>query len=236
MTQEIAANWGTVVYKTDPETEKRVLPYLEYWRKTLEKADFLEESISEEKEDETGAAETGTATEQIPLWIIKKSERQAVTTELPLVPPVEIRREIADKRAYILNLLENDIYEPGVITQLQRYIERQLKEENAGNQPKGIQQLLGDIYLECFQNSVAMFVNLLQVVSQIDYALISPAGPIMAIAATRHEDCEVREYGLRCYENWEDKASLKILKKLHFEETWLQNYLNMLIADLEEDD
>ena len=172
-------------------------------------------------------SETEVAVEKTPLWSIKN---QTVTTKsFPFLFPEE-RREATDQKVYIKSLLKNDIYEPGTVTELQIYVEKQLKK----NKEK-TQSILQSIYLENFEHT-SLFVNLLQVISQIEYKMIEPAGPIMALAATRHKDCEVREYGLRCYENWEDAACLPVLKSLYFEEKWLQNYLDMLIADFEEGD
>lgn len=176
--------------------------------------------------------ETKTGIEDVPFLI----NNQTMTTVPTQYTSKEKQlREDAQKKSYIRTLLKNDIYELGTISELQTYIEKQLIIENEQYVSTNFQKILEEIYLEEFQNP-SIFVNFLQIISQIDYKLIYPTGPIMALAATRHENCEVREYGLRCYENWEDPSCLSILKSLHFEEEWLQNYLNMLISALEEGD
>lgn len=172
--------------------------------------------------------ETEIFLEKTSMWNIKN---QTMTTRLgDYQEYVRRSREIVDEKNYIENLLKNDMYEPGVVSEVQKYAEERLRCEK-----EKTQSILQSIYLENYDHT-SVFVNLLQVISQIEYSLIEPAGPIMALAATRHKDCEVREFGLRCYENWEDLKCIPILKNLHFEEEWLQNYLDMLIADLEEVD
>ena len=170
-------------------------------------------------------SETEIPVEKTSQWTIKN---QALTTKIKQDYVVHRRQEITDRKEYIKSLLKSDIYEPGTVTELQLFLEEKLADKK-----EQTQSILQQVYLEVFEYA-EIFTNLLQVISQIDYKLIEPAGPIMALAATRHHSCEVRECGLRCYENWEDPQYLPLLKSLYFEEKWLQNYLELLISDFEE--
>lgn len=222
MSEEEKNNWA-VFFRESPENAGNEKRLLAYWingnrpeTETIKRA---------AEEFARNCNETEAIVEKTSMWSIKN---QAVTTKMRPLFLQEKQRKEEEQKIYIKSLLKNDIYEPGTVTELQLYVEKQLKI----NKEK-MQSVLQSIYLEEF-GCISLFVNLLQVISQIEYKMIEPAGPIMALAATRHQNCEVREYGLRCYENWEDAACLSLLKSLHFEEKWLQNYLEMLIADFEE--
>ncbi|KSV58798.1 hypothetical protein [Acetivibrio ethanolgignens] len=222
MSEKEKNSWA-VFFKENPENDGNEERLLTYWinfnRPETEAIKKAAEAFAR------NCSETEAAVEKTPMWSIKN---QAVTTKILPFFPQEKRRKAEDQKVYIISLLKNDIYDPGTVTELQLYVENQLKIDK-----EKTQSVLQSIYLEEFEHT-SLFVNLLQVISQIEYKMIEPAGPIMALAATRHWDCEVREYGLRCYENWEDPACLSVLKALYFEEKWLQNYLEMLIADFEE--
>lgn len=196
--------------------------------------------VKKEKQKEQNTVENGaylaeetaieSGIEEPPFWTIKNQAE--MTGQISFSLREKQLKGMEQKKNYIRSLLKNDNYELGFVSELQTYIEEQLIKEKEDGQRTNIQKALEEIYLEEF-NHTPTFIHLLQIISQIDYTLILPTGPIMALAATRHENCEVREYGLRCFENWEDPSSLSILKSLHFEENWLQNYLDMLIDDLE---
>jgi hypothetical protein len=42
----------------------------------------------------------------------------------------------------------------------------------------------------------------------------------------------VREYGVKCFENWQHKEGIRILEQIKANERWLQNYINLVIHDL----
>lgn len=46
---------------------------------------------------------------------------------------------------------------------------------------------------------------------------------------------EVRECGIRCFENWVSHASLMILRNIKTEPKWLQDYLEIVITNIEEE-
>lgn len=92
---------------------------------------------------------------------------------------------------------------------------------------------LNEIFLQNFENPL-IISSILRVIAHFDYSQMYPQGMTIAIAATRHRDKEVQECGVRCFENWESRESIAILRNLSFTDSWLNEYLDAVIADLEE--
>lgn len=90
---------------------------------------------------------------------------------------------------------------------------------------------LNGVFLDYFSKP-RILIGILQIISHLPYTEIYPEGPTMAIAALKHTDAEVRETGVRCFENWGSPDTLNILENLRFNESWLQNYVNQVIEDL----
>lgn len=93
---------------------------------------------------------------------------------------------------------------------------------------------LNSVFLEYFYDR-RILIGLLQLLSHMDYFEIYPQGQTMAVAALSHVDSEVRECGIRAFENWSNIESLNVLRNLKCPEEWLQEYVQQVISDLEEE-
>jgi len=93
---------------------------------------------------------------------------------------------------------------------------------------------LNNIYNDNYGDT-NLIVGLLRVVSRFSYDRISPQGMTMALAAFPHKNQEVRETAIRVFESWGNLESLKILKNISVEESWLSEYLQQVISDLKEE-
>jgi hypothetical protein len=143
-----------------------------------------------------------------------------------LVKHQEQSRKAAD---HFLSLLKNDIVDTGYHLNSEIYFKTKLKEN-----PSFAKEWLNTVFLENYSN-VDLLVKILYIISDIDYDLIVPQGPTIAMAASRHENAEVKEYAVRVFESWENPHMLKYLKYIKFDEEWLQTYLEQVIRDLEEE-
>ncbi len=92
---------------------------------------------------------------------------------------------------------------------------------------------INNLFIQYFENTTILS-GILRVIAHFDYHQMYPQGMTMATAATTHIDAEVRECGVRCFENWADPESLIILRNLSFSEDWLNEYLAEVISDLED--
>jgi len=107
---------------------------------------------------------------------------------------------------------------------------KQLMEMNDGI----TREWLNSIYRD-YWHDARVFIGLLHVISHLEYEQICPEGPTMAMAALYHPSVEVRECGIRAFENWGASESLSILRNFRCDEKWLQEYVEQVVSDLEEE-
>lgn len=129
----------------------------------------------------------------------------------------------------LLRILFEQDFEYGFDSQADRFIKNLLHQNHAMTR-----EWLNSVFIEYFYDR-RILIGLLQVLSHMDYSEISPEGPTMAVAALSHVDAEVRECGIRAFENWSNINSLGVLKNLKCSEEWLQEYVRQVISDLEEE-
>lgn len=135
------------------------------------------------------------------------------------------------KEPFIENLFQliyNSDFEFGYSNPAEKYVIEAL--ERYGPQAK---QWINDIYNNCFHDNF-IITSILRIIAHIDYKQIKPQGVTIAASAIFHDNTEICEYGIRCFENWEQPENLKILRNIaQPSELWLQNYLSDVIEELE---
>lgn len=92
---------------------------------------------------------------------------------------------------------------------------------------------LNSLFIENFADP-QVASGILRVIAHLDYQAIAPQGPTIALAALSHKSLEVRECGIRAFENWGTLESLNILRNLKCPEDWMAIYARQVAADLEE--
>jgi hypothetical protein len=123
-------------------------------------------------------------------------------------------------------MLQEEIPESGITNPSEEIVESLYSEDK-----RKTNILLDKLFRENFNNTHIM-VGVLHIISHFDYDLVTPEGPTMAIAALKHKDVEVMEYGVKCFENWRHKDGIGVLGQIKTDEPWLQNYINLVINDL----
>jgi len=81
----------------------------------------------------------------------------------------------------------------------------------------------------------AVTTGILRTIAHLDYSEIAPQGPTIALAALANLNPEVRESGIRAFENWGTLECLHILRTVQCPEEWMQDYVNQVISDLEQE-
>lgn len=122
----------------------------------------------------------------------------------------------------------SDFYTPGKTSMAQNYIETVIIQNN---QLDYLQRLLNDLYHYATRiGSHILCNNVMIILSQLPYKYLGSWADMLAVAATRSPYRDVKELGIRCFENWENKKSCFFLKECEFEENWLQGYADEVYA------
>lgn len=129
----------------------------------------------------------------------------------------------------IVSTSEHDIYESGMISNTSTEILAFFNKN-----PQFTKKCVQKVFLDMFDNS-QLLIGILDGISCIEYTLAKDEFPIAAIAALSHEDDEVVEYGIRCFENWRNINSLKTLRKLKCREEWMNMYVKKIIEEIEKE-
>src|SRR5690554_582539 len=136
-----------------------------------------------------------------------------------------LRKNITPK---FLTLIKEEDFEFGFISRSEELIKSQLKINALATR-----NWLNEIFINHFDNEVVL-IGLLRIISRFEENIIFPQGQTIALAALSHSNDEIKELGIRSFEKWCSAESLNILKKLNLNSTWLQEYVNEVITDLEE--
>ena len=140
-----------------------------------------------------------------------------------------MRRFRADFSTRLLKLLHEQDFEYGVDTPADELVRKSLYENESI-----AKEWLNRLFVENYGDQTVL-IGILRVLSHFEYQEIAPQGPTMALAALSNANAEVRECGIRAFENWGTLDSLKVLKNVRCAEKWLDDYLQQVIADLEEE-
>lgn len=130
----------------------------------------------------------------------------------------------------ILNVIVNDIFEAGIISQSEFYISNTADENNI----EYIREAANELYLDYYNDS-HILTGLLIMMGTLEYEKAKPQGQTMALGLLQHEDISVRDRAVQAFERWNSKKGLLVLKCLHCDKKWLQRYVDKVISYLERD-
>ena len=128
----------------------------------------------------------------------------------------------------LLNLIIESDFEYGIESEVDVFIRDQMKENTLATK-----SWLNDIFVEYFANPVIL-VGILRIISRLSYYEVFPEGQVIATAALSHNDVEVKECGVRAFENWGNLEGIGILEQLRVSPSWLQAYIDQVLEDLRE--
>ena len=135
----------------------------------------------------------------------------------------------AEFSAKLLKLLREQDFEYGVDTPADELVRKTFAENQSI-----AKEWLNQLFVENYDDQTVI-MGILRVLSHFEYQEIAPQGPTMALAALSNVSAEVRECGIRAFENWSTLESLEVLKNVTCEEEWLNDYLQQVIAELKEE-
>ncbi len=129
----------------------------------------------------------------------------------------------------LIHLIVDSDFEYGIESSVDVFIRNQIKQNWLATK-----SWLSEIFVEHF-GQPTILIGLLRAVSRLSYFEILPEGPLMAVAALPHTDVEVRECGIRAFENWGNLHSLIVLENLEVSPPWLQDYVRRVVRDIREE-
>ena len=145
-----------------------------------------------------------------------------------LKPFEQSERWIQQKSVQFLSLLRAEDVEAGISSQAELFVKNALEE----NRILAL-QMVNQVY----NNNVGsphIQIGILHLSSHIDYSIGSPNLQTIALAALNDKNDDVKDYAVQCFENWNHKDGLRILKTIHSDTLWLQNYIDSVIDSLSE--
>lgn len=120
--------------------------------------------------------------------------------------------------------ITTEFYEPGMTSPFEQYIENDLIKQDIT-----IEGLINGIYKFAVKKSSHILAwNTIVVLSELSYDILGDWADMLAITATRSQYLDVVEMGIRCFENWECIDACEFLQGCHFEEKWLQEYVDQV--------
>lgn len=130
----------------------------------------------------------------------------------------------------LISIIQDDDFEFGRRSRSIDLVEEQIKINKIA-----VQNWFNKIFLDYFKGDEKLLLGLLRVVEYLDKDLFFPTGQTMAISALSHKSDEIKEMGVRIFENWGAIESYELLKNVKVDSKWLQEYINQVVKDLKDE-
>lgn len=193
---------------------------------SLDDQDIEKEGNRSEYEPQTGNSGTSELTLGDRISESAISDRQATENAVNFARLQQYREHFTTG---LLSLIAESDFEYGFSSALDTFLQERLSENALATK-----EWLNSLFVQFF-GDVAVATGVLRTAAHLEYDEIAPQGPTMALAALSHTDVEVRECGIRAFENWATRESLNILKKVRCPERWMQEYVTQVVNDLEQE-
>ena len=88
----------------------------------------------------------------------------------------------------------------------------------------------------CFNNSsnAVLLCTIMHALSHLEYEMVYPAGPTIAVSMISHKDKRVVYYAIKAFSNWNSKDSLKYMKDFNPKERWAQQEWQRVMSYIDE--
>ncbi|MHA1789463.1 MAG: hypothetical protein ACTSXT_09570 [Candidatus Helarchaeota archaeon] len=129
----------------------------------------------------------------------------------------------------LIEIILDESFEFGIKSKSEILIEEQLKINELATR-----NWLNEIFIDYFDDE-KILIGILRIIGRFAEQIIFPQGQTMALAALNHKNPEIKELGIRAFENWGTLNSIKILESIELNIEWLSEYKNQVINDLKEE-
>lgn len=136
---------------------------------------------------------------------------------------------------HLENMLSYEISECGIANPSEDYFSATYK-ENFDEGLSVLNKLFVKHYGKQEKENINLMIGILHILSHFEFELVSSMNNLMVPKALKHENEEICEYAIKCYENWEnfDFFSLQLLKQVKHRPNvskWLCEYSKSVLAN-----
>jgi hypothetical protein len=132
----------------------------------------------------------------------------------------------------LLQMLETEAVEDGFTHPVEELLVQHLSDD-----PDTSRLWIEAAYMGARAQKPSLAAGLLRCIGRLPQSLTLPWAERIAVSSLRHEDVEVRDAAIRAFERWGGPISAYVLQS-HLErepEMWLKEYIEEVIADLQEE-
>lgn len=127
-------------------------------------------------------------------------------------------------------IINHDEYVDGEISQSEIF----MKEAYENKQMDYVMEALMQIYMDNLSN-IHVLEGILVMISCVPYEVVQPKGQAMAMGLLSNKELLIRDRAIQCFERWNSKKGLDVLKSLACQPKWLQKYVDKIIMYIEKD-
>lgn len=125
-------------------------------------------------------------------------------------------------------IINHDEYVDGEISQAEIF----MHEAYENKQMDYVMEALMQIYMANLSN-IHVLEGVLVMISCVPYEAVQPKGQAIAMGLLSNKELLIRDRAIQCFERWNSKKGLDILKSLACQPKWLQKYVDKIIIYIE---
>lgn len=131
--------------------------------------------------------------------------------------------------SYEINvLIANDEYIDGVLSVSEQFMRVAY---GRGQMDSMMEALMLLFRRSC--NDTHVLEGMLVMIASVPYEAVWPNGQAIAGELVSHPELQIRDRAIQCYERWNSKKGLDVLRRLDCTPKWLQKYVDEIILDIE---
>lgn len=142
-----------------------------------------------------------------------------------LVKVIKTEASIFEKK--ILKIINSDYYESGLISNIEKFMRTDCNSDNLPFIIEAAQQVLRKNL-----TNEHVVEGILTLLSTRSYEEMEPQGTFMCLSLLSNINYNIRDKAVQTYEKWNSKKGINDLLSVHFQEEWLQDYINKVIENL----
>ena len=135
---------------------------------------------------------------------------------------------ISEYISEIRNIILHDEFFDGELSMSEQYM---IEAKEQGNLTPVLDALMR-IYISSLDN-VHILEGILAMISCVPYDVVEPSGQVMAMGLLTNKVLFIRDKAIQCFERWNSKKGLSVLKNIKCSPRWLQTYVDKVTMYIE---